>query len=80
MTYTEQKRMQAMCIQDKYDKRILSRRYGDVFDCNNCGRSWFACKDDIIFNGYNDGPDLDVKLRCPYCHNMINIPRNFSWH
>lgn len=63
-----------ICIQDKYDKRILSRRYGTNFDCNNCGKSWIACKDDII-----EGYGVYVKLRCPYCHTMINIPRNFNW-
>ena len=62
-------------IQDKYDKIILSRRYGNVFDCNNCGRSSIACKDDII-----QGYELDVKLRCPYCHNMLNISRNYNWY
>ena len=62
-------------IQDKYDKRILARRYGISFDCNNCGRNWLACKDDVI-EGYES---LSVKLRCPYCHTMINIPRNFNW-
>lgn len=63
-----------ICIQDKYDKKILTRRYGNRFDCNNCRRHWFACKDDIV-----EGYELDVKLRFPYCHNMINIPRNFNW-
>ena len=57
---------------DDYDKRILTRRYGISFDCNNCGRNWSACKDDIL-----EGYELEVKLRCPYCHNMINIPRNY---
>lgn len=63
------------CIQDECDRRILARRYGNVFYCNNCGKSWIACKDDII-EGYDW---MDVKLRCPYCHNMINISRNFNW-
>jgi len=65
-----------ICIQDEYDKRILSRRYGNVFDCNDCGRNWIACKDDVI-EGYDL---LYVKLRCPYCHNMISIPRNYDWY
>ncbi len=64
-----------MCIQDEYDKRILTRRYGNSFDCNNCGRNWIACKEDIL-EGYESE---DAKLRCPYCHNMINISRNFNW-
>ena len=63
-----------ICIQDKYDKQVLARRYGNVFDCNNCGRNWIACKDDIL-----EGYEQDVKLRCPYCHNLIIIPRNYDW-
>lgn len=62
-------------IKDKYDKCILRRRYGNEFNCNNCGRIWIACNDDIL-EGYE--PDV-IKLRCPYCHNIINIPRNFNW-
>ncbi len=65
-----------ICIQDEYDKRILSRRYGYAFDCNNCGRNWIGSKEDVIEN--HDDPYY-VKLRCPYCHNMFTIPRNFNW-
>lgn len=66
-----------ICVQDKYDERILARRYGIAFDCNNCRRNWLGSKEDIIENNYDP---VYAKLRCPYCHNMITIPRNFNWY
>lgn len=59
---------------DEYDKRILSRRYGNNFSCNNCGKHWLANQEDIL-----ESRDLFVKLRCPYCHHTVSISRTYKW-
>lgn len=35
---------------DEYDRRILNRRWGLLFTCNNCREEWMAAEEDVIDN------------------------------